>query len=93
LTTVTKDGSKTQTNTVKWAINTTNNKESGQFTLAEGSSSAAIDFDITPSSKNLNVSAPQGAQSIASILDLLGLNTPAAGTQTSATDLSTLQGL
>jgi hypothetical protein len=82
---------------LKFAINTKTDKDSGELTFVEGGTNGSLTFDLTPSDKVLKVVAPTGAQSIMSILDLLGLSSAAGGTTTdntsAVTNLTMLQGL
>jgi hypothetical protein len=77
---------------VKLALNTATNKESGELTFKEGGTNGSFNFDITPSSKELKIVAPTGAQSVMSVLDLLGLNSLTSDS-TATSDLTSLSDL
>jgi hypothetical protein len=84
-----EDSDETVNASMKFAINTTTNKESGQVTYSQGGTSGTFNFDVTPSSKTLKVTAPTGSQPITSVLSMLGLGSDSFGSEDSL-DTSTL---
>ncbi|HSX06670.1 MAG TPA: hypothetical protein VLG92_03055 [Candidatus Saccharimonadia bacterium] len=67
-----KDGT-TESTSLKLAVDTATDKETGAITVNSGSVKLGLTFTVTPSTNGVQVAAPSGAQSVLDLLSGLGL--------------------
>jgi hypothetical protein len=67
------ESGETESASVNLTLNTSTNKTSGVMKLSEGSTSAKLDFAVTPSNDTLKVTAPAGAMPVTNLLSMFGL--------------------